>query len=71
MNKIPNTDNTSSLNCVHAVPAIRFTCANCDHVQYCDDNLMEEDYNNKLVLADVIKCDKCGEDNKVICDTVS
>ena len=50
----------------YSIRAIKFCCAYCDHTQFTDDTLELNIVLDETVRADVIRCQKCGKDNKVI-----
>ena len=57
----------SEVKIVEAEPAIGFNCGKCDHYNYENDCLeRDDDYEGQAIDSDMIQCEKCGEDNKVI-----
>jgi len=53
---------------VESGTAIEFECGYCGEICYESDNLErdENDHDGCAIESDVIACDRCGEDNKVI-----
>ena len=52
---------------VVAEPAVNFRCGSCGCDNYENDCLeADDDYEGQAIESDIIACDKCGEDNKVI-----
>jgi hypothetical protein len=49
-----------------ASSAIKWSCEHCKHTQYSDDTLSEDTYKNDPVRSNVVDCEKCGKENKVI-----
>ena len=55
------------MNVVEAEPAISFECAECGFHTYEGDQLeRDDDYEGSAIESDVISCERCGVDHKVI-----
>lgn len=51
----------------NAEPAVGFNCAYCGKYNFEHDFLeRDDDYAGSAIEADIISCEKCGEDNKVV-----
>jgi len=56
----------SDAKTTEASPAIEFKCAYCGAWNYATYSLDRGLVNGKLCLCDIIECEHCGNDNRVI-----